>query len=233
MRVFALLLPLLLTFALPARLESGQAPSAFDGRRAGTAGTEQPPKEAGTRDLLARIEAYLNGIDSLKARFIQGTPSGETRRGTLSLERPGRLRFDYTDETPRLLVSDGELLTFVDYDVGQVTRWPIDETPLGLLVEEEIALTGDERVLGVERSESGRILLKARDPERPDRGTVHIAFEATGSGLELAGWRVVDGRNRATVVRLREIQTNLALADSLWTFEDPRKLPSQRRRRRR
>jgi len=184
--------------------------------------------------LLGRIEAYLNGVETLKADFVQGTPDGETRRGTLSLHRPGRLRFDYTDDTPRLLVSDGEVLTFVDYDLGQVTRWPIDDTPLGLLVEDEIALAGDPRVVSVEHDAgAGHIVLKARDPERPDQGTARIVFEETGSGLQLAGWRVQDGRNTVTVVRLQDMRRDLALAESLWEFEDPRKLPSQRRRRRR
>lgn len=191
----------------------------------------QPAKDA----LLARIEASLERIDTLSADFVQTTQEGLVRRGTLSLDRPGKLRFEYTDGTPLLLVSDGKILTFVDYDIGQVTRWPIEDTALGLLVEDNIDLAGDKRVAKVESDPaSGTAWLTARDPERPQEGTLTLEFEPGADGLTLRGWRIVDSRGALTQVQLHDMRRNLALADdSLWSFEDPRQLPSQRRRRRR
>jgi len=182
--------------------------------------------------LLGEIEQALGRLESLTAEFVQTSPEGTLHRGRLSLERPGRLRFDYTDETPLLLVSDGKVLTFVDYESGQVTRWPIEDTPLGLLVQEEIRLAGDERILDVRAEPDGsRVTLTAQDPDRPDDGTITLIFERDDSRLRLDGWRVLDGRGAVTRVRLHEMKRNAQLADSLWTFDDPRKLPSQRRRR--
>jgi len=71
----------------------------------------------------------------------------------------------------------------------------------------------------------------AQDPDRPDDGTITLIFERDDSRLRLDGWRVLDGRGAVTRVRLHEMKRNAQLADSLWTFDDPRKLPSQRRRR--
>jgi len=191
-----------------------------------------PPSEA---ILLAQIEESLNRIDTLRAEFVQTSQDGQVRHGTLSLDRPGKLRFEYTDGTPLLLVSDGTVLTFVDYDIGQVSRWPIEDTALGLLVEEQIDLAGDKRVIDVETdSASGSVKVTAQDPERPEEGTLTLLFDRSAASVALEGWRIVDSRGAITSVQLRDKRINLALADeSLWRFEDPRKLPSQRRRRRR
>lgn len=220
---------LLVVLVLAAGASSVAAAQAPDESEAGAA------RESLDAALLERIEESLARIDTLRADFVQTTPEGQARRGTLSLDRPGKLRFEYTDGTPLLLVSDGNILTFVDYDIGQVTRWPIENTALGLLVEETIDLEGDKRVADVENDPaSGTIRLTARDPDRPQAGTLTLEFEREADGLVLRGWQIVDSRSSLTRVQLRDMRRNLALADdSLWSFEDPRQLPSQRRRRRR
>ncbi|HRY23665.1 MAG TPA: outer membrane lipoprotein carrier protein LolA, partial [Geminicoccaceae bacterium] len=45
--------------------------------------------------VLADVERYLNGIDTLAARFEQIAPDGSLSRGRVYIQRPGRLRFDY------------------------------------------------------------------------------------------------------------------------------------------
>jgi len=209
-----------------AEASMGQAAETAEGESAA-----QPARKA----LINLIEASLNRIETLRADFVQTTPEGQIRRGTLSLDRPGKLRFEYTDGTPLLLVSDGKILTFVDYDIGQVTRWPIEDTALGLLVEENIDLAGDKRVDAVESdAASGTVTLTALDPERPQEGTLTLEFSRAEDALNLEGWRIVDSRGSLTRVQLRDKRINLAFADeSLWNFKDPRQLPSQRRRRRR
>ncbi len=183
---------------------------------------------------LARIERYLNAIRSLEADFVQESPDGQVAHGRLMLARPGRLRFEYSDGTPLLLVSNGKVLTFIDYSVGQVTRWPINDTPLGLLVRERIDLAAAGAVLNaVESADARRLLVTVRDPAHPERGLLTLSFLDRSQGLRLEGWEVVDAQGTVTRVTLENIRLNVVLADALWSFDDPRKLPSQRRRRRR
>src|SRR5579859_35045 len=63
---------------------------------------------------LARIEAYLNGLHTLKARFLQVAPDGATSQGTAWLQRPGRMRFQYEPPSPLLLVAGHGLFVFYD-----------------------------------------------------------------------------------------------------------------------
>lgn len=229
---------LLLASGGPAAAQSGEAQdSESDAATAAPVATPSGPPRATTPPdpaLLAEVEAYLDGLDTLTAAFTQIDETGATRRGALSLKRPGRLRFDYTDDTPLLLVSDGDLLTFVDYSVGQVTRWPIEDTVLHILVSDDIDLTQSDAVINATvEQQTGRVHVVAQDPERPEQGRIIIRFDRTGSGLSLSGWTVIDAQRSLTTVRLDDLRRNVALASELWAFEDPRTLPSERRRRRR
>ncbi|HEC00892.1 MAG TPA: outer membrane lipoprotein carrier protein LolA, partial [Sphingomonadales bacterium] len=100
------------------------------------------PVERSEKDLetIKKVEESLNAIHSLRASFVQRAPDGTVAEGMVYLERPGKLRFDYGKDAPFLVVSNGSLLTFVDYEVKQVNRWPIKKTPLGILVDKEIKL---------------------------------------------------------------------------------------------
>ncbi|RMD90584.1 MAG: outer membrane lipoprotein carrier protein LolA [Alphaproteobacteria bacterium] len=184
---------------------------------------------------LARIESYLNAIRSLKADFVQRSSDGSTARGRLMLERPGRLRFEYNDGTPLLLVSDGRTLSFIDYSIGQVTRWPIDDTPLALLVRDHIDLAAAGAVINRMPAADGtrRLVVSVRDPDQPERGLLSLDFADGPQGLALIGWEIVDAQGTVTRVTLTNLRAGVTLAASLWSFDDPRHAPEQRRRRRR
>ena len=65
----------------------------------------------------------------MTADFIQTDAKNRSLNGTLALKRPGRIRFDYGSAN-MLLVGNGKTLTFVDYEVGQKSAWPIAKSPL-------------------------------------------------------------------------------------------------------
>ena len=49
---------------------------------------------------IARVEAYLNGLKTLKAHFTQTTQDGQMSDGTAWLQRPGKMRFQYKPPAP-------------------------------------------------------------------------------------------------------------------------------------
>lgn len=195
---------------------------------------EQQIETDGLHARFNRIETFLNSIDTLRANFTQIAQDGTLSHGVLSLDRPGRMRFEFTDDTPLLLVSDGTVLNFIDYDVGQVTRWPIKETPLGILVADQVDLqAADAMISRLDVGGRSVFLVSASDPDKPEQGNLTLLIEELPDNtLSLKGWEVMDGQGRVTRIRLDEVHINNATMDkALWTFDDPRKLPSQRRRR--
>mgnify|MGYP000873025087 CR=1 FL=1 len=94
----------------------------------------QAPAAAAQGDLAGAVAA-LRAIGTMRADFVQTDRNGQRLRGVLTLKRPGKIRFQYEKGVPILIVSDGSALSFVDYEVRQVQRWPIRNSPLGALLD--------------------------------------------------------------------------------------------------
>ena len=180
------------------------------------------PLSAQTDDL-SLVTAHLKAVSTMTAGFTQTDRAGKVLGGTLTLKRPGKIRFQYQQGVPLLIVGDGKALTFIDYSVKQVSRWPIGNSPLGVLLDPSkdlsrftrIVPTGDNRV----------VLAEARDPRRPEYGVITLAFArdaAAPSGLRLQGWVALDAQNNRTSVRLTNQQFNIAVSDQAFTWRDPR-----------
>ena len=169
--------------------------------------------------VIARIEESLNKIRSLTAQFIQRAPDGSTSEGTVYLERPGKLRFDYEDDLPFLIVSDGTMLSFIDYEVDQITRWPIGKTPLGILVDETVSLSEKVEVPEIIRF-AGLLKVPVIDKAREEQGYITLIFEE--SGMELKAWEVMDAQGYLTRVALVNPQYNVDIDKDRFTYKDPR-----------
>src|SRR3954463_1692244 len=91
------------------------------------------PAAAADSPDMARLKAHLTSVQTMTANFTQTDARGRTDTGTLQLKRPGRVRFEYSGGD-LLLVADGSKLSFLDYQVGQKSSWPLGRTPLGPLL---------------------------------------------------------------------------------------------------
>lgn len=214
---------------------------------AGAAEPESPPLQpletvdvgespTATADRLHAVESYLNDITSLKARFVQQAPDGSLSRGVMYILRPGHVRFQYDGDVPVLIVGDGKTLNLIDYEVGQVTRWPIEDTPLNYLVGGNISFADRDIVVAAGPGVlANMISVTAEDPKRPDHGTITLVFSSTpGDGapkLQLRAWQVIDAQGGMTTVTLFDTEVNPKVSDALWTFDDPRGERYRRSRR--
>ncbi len=111
----------------------------------------------------------------MTADFLQTDGKGRQMAGTLSLKRPGKIRFAYGGGVNMLLVANGKTLSFIDYDVGQKSSWPIAKSPLAVLLSPNPDLG---RIARIVPSESPNVVVvRARDARRPEFGTLVMAFQ--------------------------------------------------------
>ncbi len=186
------------------------------------------PAAAQTDDL-SLVSAHLKAVTSMTADFSQTDRSGKVLTGQLTLKRPGKIRFQYEQGIPILIVGDGRALNFIDYSVRQVSRWPIGNSPLGVLLDPSKDLRRFARV--VPGNDARIVLAEARDPRHPEYGAITLAFarDATApAGLRLQGWVALDSQNNRTSVRLSNQRFNVAVSDKAFAWRDPR--PSGPRR---
>ncbi len=173
-------------------------------------------------DLVA-VSAHLSAVQSMTANFAQTDRAGKTLSGKLSIKRPGKIRFQYQKGVPILIVSDGSRLTFIDYSVKQVQSWPVRNSPLGVLLDPQKNLSRVAKV--VETRDPRIVVVEARDPKRPEYGTITMAFVRQASapgGLMLTGWVALDAQSNRTTVRLSNQRFNVPVSDETFRWRDPR-----------
>lgn len=180
------------------------------------------PAAAQSNDL-ASVSAHLKAVSSMTAAFTQTDRAGKVLTGTLTLKRPGKIRFQYQKGVPILIVADGRALTFIDYSVRQVQRWPIGNSPLGVLLNPDKDLSRFARV--VQTGDQRLVVVEAKDPKHPEYGTISLAFTRQASapaGLMLQGWVMLDSQGNRTSIRLANQAFNGPVSDEAFKWRDPR-----------
>ena len=197
----------------PRALAASLAAAAWLALAAPAAGADADPVEAD----LARIVDHLNGIRSLKARFVQVAPDGGVSEGEMFMRRPGRLRFAYDPPMPLLMVADGLWLVLWDKELDQIDRVPLASTPLGFLVRDEVSF-GDPIVVRSLERQPGLLSLTVFDKRREDEGELTLVF--TEAPFSLRQWLVTDAQRLQTRVSLFGVETNIPLDGRLFVFTD-------------
>ncbi len=171
---------------------------------------------------LQRIQDYLNGLHTLKARFLQVAPDGQTAAGIAWLERPGRMRFQYDKPNPLLLVAGHGLFVYYDRELRQITNIPLGSTPLGLLLRADIRLSGDITVSDISRG-PGMVQITTHKTGSPGDGSLTLIF--ADAPLALRQWIVTDAQQRETRVTLYDVQLGGTFDQDMFIFVDPKVVP--------
>ncbi len=175
--------------------------------------------------VIERVQAYLNGLRTLKARFAQVAPDGAVTRGTAWLERPGRMRFQYDPPTPLLLVAGHGFVLFSDSKLGQTSNIPIGQTPLGILLAPHIDLMGGElRVTDIRRL-PGELQLTLVRAANPSEGSLTLTFAT--DPLSLRQWTVTDPQQQRTTVTLTDVRTGGTFDQTLFDPNAPSVSPER------
>ncbi len=92
------------------------------GSCASLAAPQQPPS---VHDLAQRVDRHYNQLHSLRAQFTEtyeGLGRSRSESGTLLLQKPGRMRWDYSTPAGKLFVLDGKYAFFYTRGDQQVQR---------------------------------------------------------------------------------------------------------------
>ena len=191
---------------------------------AATASPTKPLSDADRADV-ARIESYLNGVKTMKARFLQVGAEGGYATGSIFLSRPGRMRIEYDPPTKMLIVATGVWLIYVDTELQQATYLSIDSTPAMVLLRPTLQFDKDVAIVGLERG-PGVIRLALADKSDPRSGQIVLTF--SDKPLVLQKWAVTDAQGKVTNVALVDPVFGVPLAQTLFQYVDPS--PDRRQR---
>lgn len=180
---------------------------------------------AADREALGRAQTYLRGLTSAQGAFTETGAGGQRRTGRFWLQRPGKMRFEYSNPQGLLVVSDGSNVMRYDPRLNTFQQVPLGQTPLSTFLARNVRLDQGVTIERVTRMQSGAFAITARDARRPRDGQVILAF--AGSPLRLQEWTITDAQGARTRTQLTTLQPASGLAASLFRLTDPTRRPGR------
>lgn len=175
--------------------------------------------------ILAGIETRYNAIRTLQVQFTQVFrfgPRSRTESGTLYLQKPGKMRWDYADPAGKVFLSDGKFVYLYSPSTNIVERSPFRATddlraPLAFLLGK----------LDFQR-DFKRFTLKPQEPNywitaepKNEKSPYSMVSFLVSPNFEILEVEVAGMDQAVNRFRFQGEQRNLPLADSRFAFQPP------------
>ncbi len=223
MRLFCLLFLMALLFpaGASAAMPLPTAPPAPT-EEAPTAKTPESPRPAELspkdRNDVARISAYLNGLRSISAGFLQVDDQGRFMHGKIAIQRPGRMRVTYDSPNKDFIVADGSSLHIWDDELKSQTNIDQRSSLAEFILRDPVRLEDDVIITRFQRFPS-KLELTLVETNDPAAGQLTLIFE--DNPLLLRQWRVTDALGHTTGVNLENTQQNVTFPPGTFDFMPP------------
>ena len=165
---------------------------------------------------LPQISDYLNQLQTAQGGFTQINSDGTIATGQIYIKRPGRIRFEYNPPEESLVVASGGQLTIFDprSNAGP-DRYPLNQTPLNIILQRNVDLTAARMVTGAV-SDGTTTTITAQDPNNPQYGNIQMVF--TANPIELRQWIITDDMGNQTTLILDELQSGGQIGDIMFNI---------------
>lgn len=164
---------------------------------------------------LNEISRYLNSLTTVTAPFTQVNPDGTISTGTVYIQRPGRVRFEYNNDNTLVLASGGNVAVFDGKSNSGPQQYPLSQTPLSIILDANINL-GRQGMVTAHTERENATIVTAQDPQRPQNGNIQMVFT---NPTELRQWIVTDDGGQKTTVILGEMQKGGAIPPSRFSIQ--------------
>ena len=169
---------------------------------------------------ITRVEEALNRITTFKAPFTQLAEDGKRSSGTFYLSRPGKIRWEYTEPVPILIVGQKSLIAYYDSQLDEVSYMRLEEALAGFLTHEKIDLRKELKIVSMDR-EKGTLRIKVLPTNAQAQGELTLTFN--DQDMLLTGLQVVDSVGNHTQIAFSDIQQGLPLDSALFVYPHEKK----------
>ncbi|MDX8463557.1 outer membrane lipoprotein carrier protein LolA [Mesorhizobium humile] len=149
-----------------------------------------------------KIADHFSSVKSMSGEFVQFGPKGEQTGGKFFLERPGKIRFNYDGSSNFRVISDGKSVVILNKKLNTSDLYPLSKTPLKLLLDDRIDLSGG-RVKAV-KQEDDLTTIKLSDKSVFGNATITMMFDP--KTYELRQWTITDAQGKDTTVMIFNVK---------------------------
>lgn len=190
--------------------------------------TIAPATEPG--DIVARVQSRYDATHDFTARVVQKLRIASldktlTSEGTVAFKKPGRMRWEFKEDDPQIIVADGKTLWFYKPQEQQVFKAPFDAafkstTPISFLTGVgRIAQDFDVTLNGT--SVDGKLVYLQLVPKRDGGDVGTLRLRVTHDTADIRGAEVYDPLGNVSILEFEDLQRNLDLPDERFEFEVP------------
>ena len=161
------------------------------------------------------IADHFSSVKTMMGEFVQFGPRGEQTGGKFFIERPGRIRFNYEKPSAFRVVSDGKSVVISNKKLKTADLYPLSKTPLKLLLDENIDISGD-RVQKV-REEDDLTTITLADKTVFGNSTITMMFDP--ASYELRQWTIHDAQGKDTTVMIFNVKQGVKFDPKIFKID--------------
>lgn len=165
---------------------------------------------------LGKIESYLNNISTLEANFVQMSSNGSSAEGKIYIEKPSKIRMEYTAPDPLLIVGNGEYIIYNDKELDQITNIDYKDIPSTMILSNKIKFDGKNLKVTDFYKDSGQTSVTVEMPNSPGVKPITLIFD--NAPFRLKQWKVIDQQNIEVTISLFDAEQDKKLSENLFKF---------------
>jgi outer membrane lipoprotein-sorting protein len=185
---------------------------------ASNAGGPQQPLDQGA--MVERVSAYLSNMKTLVGDFVQVGPDGRRTEGQFYVQKPGKVRFEYSPPSRVDVIADGQSVVVRDRKRATQDLYPLSQTPLRFLVADRVDLARDTNLVAVGADEQ---FVTVVIEEQQLVGTNRLMLKFGAQDFKLRQWTVTDPQGYDTTVAVYNLDASKKLDPALFqiNYENP------------
>jgi outer membrane lipoprotein-sorting protein len=161
--------------------------------------------DAKQRTMLDKVSNYLSSVQTLVGNFVQVGPDGRRVEGTFSIQKPGKVRFQYNPPSPIDIIADGSSVVVRDRSLETADFYPLSQTPLRYLLADHIDLLRDTDVISVSHDDT--FVTVVIEETQIMTGTNRLMMMFDAKNLQLKQWTVTDPQGLDTTVAVYNLDS--------------------------
>ena len=166
-------------------------------------------------DAAQRIADHFSSVRTMAGEFVQFGPKGEQTGGKFFIERPGKIRFNYEAPAAFRVISDGKSVVLNNQKLKTWDLYPLSKTPLKMLLDERIDVTGG-KVTGVKQEED---LTTIQLSDKSVFGNARLTMMFDPKTYELRQWTITDAQGKDTTVMIFNVQSGVKLDPKFFEID--------------
>jgi outer membrane lipoprotein-sorting protein len=171
--------------------------------------------QAAVPEVAQKIADHFSAVKTMTGEFVQFGPRGEQTGGKFFLERPGKIRFNYDGTSNFRVISDGKSVVILNKKLRTSDLYPLSKTPLKLLLDDRIDLSGG-RVTSV-KQEDDLTTIQLADKQVFGNSKITMMFDP--KTYELRQWTITDAQGKDTTVMIFNTKQGVSFAADTFKID--------------